>query len=364
MPYDQRRAVWVRSLLSVTVLAMLLHTGCHRVQETALPTGEAETTAGTEETTGTQGAGLTQPCTTEQTAEQTTLTRALETASAPVSKSSKRTTTTAQPLNGTRISVPYISQKGILPNGCEAVSATMVLQYWGYSLSAENFVDRYLDCGEMDFSGSPWKGPDPSEAYAGDPRSARNGFGCFAPVIARCMEKVIGEEHEVKNLTGISLDQLCRDYIDQGIPAVVWATVNMRPVTKYHQWKSYDGRETYSYPGGEHCLVLVGYDDHRYYFNDPYEGKGLVAYDGSTVRARYSTLGNQAVVILPRPKTTTAAPTLPPTSGETTLTTDSSQTTTAPGEETTRATTESGTTATQTTSTESGETVETTGNTL
>lgn len=117
MPYDQRRAVWVRSLLSATVLAMFLHTGCHRAQEIALPASEAETTAGTEETTGTHGAGLTQPCTTEQTVEQTTLTRALETTSAPVSKSSKRTTTTAQPLNGTRISVPYISQKGILPNG-------------------------------------------------------------------------------------------------------------------------------------------------------------------------------------------------------------------------------------------------------
>lgn len=359
MRYEQRRTAWIKSLLSATVLATFLCAGCQPFQETGLPASEAETTAGSQETDKTQTTELTKSCTMEQNAEPTDTTVDPETTSARVSKSTGKKTTAAQPLNGIRIQVPYISQKGMLPNGCEAVSATMVLQYWGYSLSAENFVDQYLDCGEMDFSRSPWKGPDPSEAYAGDPRSARYGFGCFAPVIARCMDRVIGEEHEVKNLTGISLDQLCRDYIDQGIPAVVWATINMRPVTKYHKWTSFDGRETYSYPSGEHCLVLVGYDDNRYYFNDPYEGKGLVAYNGSTVRARYSTLGNQAVVILPRPKPTTAAPTLPFTTTETVVTTGSTQAT-ASGGEATRTTAETGSTAVETTSTKRVETIRTT----
>lgn len=175
----------------------------------------------------------------------------------------------------------------------------MLLQYWGYALSAENFVDNYLPCRFIEVKNGRWYGPDPREAYAGDPRSPRNGFGCFAPVIVRAVGQAVGEGHRAENLTGLSLEELCRDYIDRGIPAAVWATIDMRPVEKNYQWQSFDGRETYTYPSGEHCLVLVGYDDDRYYFKDPYASKGLVGYEKELVEQRYNTLGQQAVAVLP-----------------------------------------------------------------
>ncbi len=199
---------------------------------------------------------------------------------------------------GKQLEVPYISQRGSLPNGCEAVSATMLLRYWGYGLTAEEFVDQYLPCGNMRFSTSPWRGPDPSKAYAGDPRSSQGGFGCFAPVIAESLNQAVKGSHRVKNLTGTSLDALCRNYIDQGIPTAVWATIDMQPVKKYYHWESYDGEETYDYPAGEHCLVLVGYDEENYYFNDPLAG-GLTAYEKGIVEQRYETLGKQAIALVP-----------------------------------------------------------------
>ena len=45
------------------------------------------------------------------------------------------------------------------------------------------------------------------------------------------------------------------------------------------------------------CLILVGYDDQYYYFNDPYQSGGLKAYARSVVEARYAAMGSQAVVI-------------------------------------------------------------------
>lgn len=45
------------------------------------------------------------------------------------------------------IEVPYFSQEGILPNGCEATSAAMqFLNFYGVKVSPEEFVDNYLDC--------------------------------------------------------------------------------------------------------------------------------------------------------------------------------------------------------------------------
>jgi uncharacterized protein YvpB len=198
-----------------------------------------------------------------------------------------------------RLEVPYISQEGSLPNGCEAVSATMLLRYWGYPLTAEEFVDQYLPCRRIEVKNGHWYGPDPGEFYAGDPRSARNGFGCFAPVITASLTQAVRGAYQVKNLTGSSLDTLCK-YIDQGIPVAVWATIDMQPVKKYYRWKSFNGGETYQYPSGEHCLVLVGYDEDHYYFNDPL-AKGVAAYEKAVVEQRYETLGKQAVAVVPLP---------------------------------------------------------------
>ncbi len=41
--------------------------------------------------------------------------------------------------------VPYINQKDEkIPSGCEAVSATMLMNYYGYELKAKDFIDKYF----------------------------------------------------------------------------------------------------------------------------------------------------------------------------------------------------------------------------
>ena len=202
----------------------------------------------------------------------------------------------------TVLQVPYLSQKGILPNGCEAVSATMLLHHLGNTVAPMDFVDRYLDCEPTWTKGNIRYGPDPSKAYAGNPRTAQGGFGCFSPVIEKALIQAVEAfapgQYEVLNLGGISLKEL-EAYIDRGIPAAIWATIGMQEVPFYYEWISPDDGLTYRYPAREHCLVLVGYDDQRYYFNDPHNSNGLVSYRKATVEKRYETLGRQAVVIQP-----------------------------------------------------------------
>ena len=56
--------------------------------------------------------------------------------------------------------------------------------------------------------------------------------------------------------------------------------------------------DTYTWISGEHCLVLVGYDKDKYYFNDPYKNHGLIGYQKSLVEKRFEELGKQSLVIL------------------------------------------------------------------
>ena len=45
-----------------------------------------------------------------------------------------------------KIDVPYISQKGKYPTGCESVSTVMLLQFLGYDISVDTFIENYLEC--------------------------------------------------------------------------------------------------------------------------------------------------------------------------------------------------------------------------
>ena len=91
----------------------------------------------------------------------------------------------------TCIDVPYISQENDFPNGCEAVSATMLLRFYGFDINTASFIDNYLDCEPISISFGCKYGPNPKYSYAGDPRSESGGLGCFAPVIIKAMNKCL-----------------------------------------------------------------------------------------------------------------------------------------------------------------------------
>ena len=67
--------------------------------------------------------------------------------------------------------------------------------------------------------------------------------------------------------TGRSAAELC-GYIDQGLPVVFWATLDFQPVPGVDRWRLPNGR-MFDWKLNEHCLLLVGYDQDRYWFNDP-----------------------------------------------------------------------------------------------
>lgn len=193
--------------------------------------------------------------------------------------------------------VPYISQLPTLPTGCESAGAAMLLNYCGFSITAEEFASAYLPLGDAPHENDSGDlvGCDPWRAFPGDPFS-EHGWGCYSTVIERAMnEYLTNTDYRAERLSGVSLRRL-RKYIDSGIPVLIWATIDMQTPTEDTVWTVPEtGREiTWIYP--MHALVLTGYDKNGYYFNDPLAGQD-VYYDKDNVETAYTALFEQAIVL-------------------------------------------------------------------
>lgn len=90
--------------------------------------------------------------------------------------------------------VPFIYQTPDYPNGCEAVSAVMLLQDYGIDITTDEFIDKYMKKGSIFSQDGDRFGPNPKTTYAGDPTSLMGGFGIFAPGIQLAMEKVLADK--------------------------------------------------------------------------------------------------------------------------------------------------------------------------
>lgn len=194
------------------------------------------------------------------------------------------------------IEVEPLSQWPDYPTGCESVSAVMAMRHAGAAIDVDTFVSDYLpqDAEFYYDDEDVLHGPNPYKTFVGYP-DWDTSFGCMAPVIEQAMTAYFGEEDRVVNATGASMDELCACYLDKGIPVVVWATIGMEETYPSSSWMLPSGQLFY-WPANEHCMLLVGYSDTAYYFNDPYTGD-RERYPKSLFESRFADLGRQALAI-------------------------------------------------------------------
>ena len=199
-----------------------------------------------------------------------------------------------------RIDVPYLDQTGQAPTGCESVSAVMLLRYLGDAIPIDDFLDTALDTGPWEQRDGQWWGCDPRERFVGDPRDPE-ALGCYAPVMVKALERAAGDRYEAVDETGTEIDELCRRYIDRGMPVLLWCSINMRPTVNGPWYRLIPGGEPFMWVSNEHCLLLVGYDETHYLCNDPWDNNGVVAYPRRSVWERHREQGMQAVGLRERP---------------------------------------------------------------
>lgn len=193
------------------------------------------------------------------------------------------------------IEVPYFDQSVKYPTGCESVTTVMLLHFLGFEISIDQFIENYLEKQDFQKKGGELYGPNPNQYFVGSPYDEES-FGCYAPVIQAALEKILPKDkYQIINETGSTVEQLVSRYIDQGMPVIFWACINMREPITGPAWKLLDSGEIFTWISNEHCLLLVGYDDSHYYFNDPYENHGVIRYEKELVKSRFEAQHCQAI---------------------------------------------------------------------
>ena len=65
------------------------------------------------------------------------------------------------------ISAPYIDQSVKYPTGCESVSSVMLLQYLGYDITVDEFIEKYLEKKDFEERQGQLYGADPNLYFCG-----------------------------------------------------------------------------------------------------------------------------------------------------------------------------------------------------
>lgn len=205
------------------------------------------------------------------------------------------------------IKVPYIDQTGEWPTGCESVSAVMLLQYLGVDITVGQFVEHCLEKAPLLEGDGKLFGGDPWKVFVGDPADDKS-MGCYAPVIRKALNKALGQMGgpgkeaenggwEIVDLTGIPVETLLREYIDNDMPVIFWASIDLKETYAGPKWILADTGETFEWRSNEHCMLLVGYDGEICYFNDPWHNHGTIGYEKKLVEIRHAEQYEMAVSV-------------------------------------------------------------------
>ena len=179
------------------------------------------------------------------------------------------------------------------PTGCESVSLYMLLNYYGVQVTVDDIYDLLpMGAQPYDDENGVRHGANPEREFVGDPRSEYS-YGVFNEPIAKVAEHF---KPDVKTERDVSIDQI-KAILDTGNPVLAWyVSAPMRDIMYRWCWLDENG-ETVYWPGGEHAVVICGYDDTSLTYRDPNAGT-TVAIDYDTFEKSFRELGGRVVYYL------------------------------------------------------------------
>lgn len=191
---------------------------------------------------------------------------------------------------GAWVDVPCYSQQPELPTGCESVALTNLLNYYGFGLGKTIIADYYLPKGSNGNFVT---------AFDGNPRRSSGGLmGCVAPAITIAGNNFLraaGSGKQAKDVSFSSISSI-KNRLTCGQPVEMWNTEwGSWPGGRYAaRW--YNGH-SYGLWGGNHAVVLKGYDDEQgiVYLSDSINGN--VTRNAQVFFGTWQQMDSQAVVI-------------------------------------------------------------------
>lgn len=191
------------------------------------------------------------------------------------------------------LDVPLYDQTVDYKTACESVATVATLNYLGYDVTIDEFLDKYLDTvGMWDNEVFNREANVFDHYFVGDPRTSQ-GLLCNPPVIVEAVGEYFDSvgEKELKALdtSGVGFRFLI-DEVAKGNPVVLWIT---------HGCENTEARDWYGSPffARSHTVVLSGYDLDKgvVYITDSVDGYVEIPY--SQAKNNYEFAGMRSVVI-------------------------------------------------------------------
>lgn len=191
---------------------------------------------------------------------------------------------------GVMLDVMEFCQYPDYPTGCESVSLYMLLKYYGADVTVETIYDLLpMGAQPYDDENGVRRGANPEREFVGDPRSEYS-YGVFNEPIAKVAEQLMPGALTKR---GATLDDI-RVILDTGNPVLAWyVSAPMRDIMYRWTWIDENG-ETVAWPGGEHAVVVCGYDDTSFTYRDPNAGTTVII-DCGTFEKSFLELGGRIV---------------------------------------------------------------------
>ncbi|MCP2034387.1 uncharacterized protein YvpB [Planomicrobium sp. HSC-17F08] len=194
------------------------------------------------------------------------------------------------------ISVPILLQEPELPTGCEITSLTAMLNYYGEPVTKEEMAKKFLKKVPLRVEGGKLIGPDPQDAFTGDPTSAK-GVYVFPQAVVETAEKYaasVNEQFTASDLSGSSSQEI-EKYITNGVPVLMWITRELEPPVTNNGWWIEGTTEYHKTFQNQHAVVLMGIDESSVTIMDPLKGKAV--HDKNEFFTSYESLGSYAMAL-------------------------------------------------------------------
>lgn len=163
--------------------------------------------------------------------------------------------------------VEPILQYPELPNGCEATSLAIALNYLGYPVDKTDLAASYIHTEGLFYVDGTAYGPDPATSYVGSPFDD-SGYYVLAPALADVTNRYLAEQGSglsAIDISGEGETELLTQ-LDAGNPVIVWATMDFGPAqTTPNGWVLTTTGEYYAPYSNLHCMVLAGYDEESFF---------------------------------------------------------------------------------------------------
>lgn len=196
-------------------------------------------------------------------------------------------------MNFVQLEVPLYDQTVDYKTACESVATVATLNYLGYDITIDEFLDEYLDTiGPWDSEVFNCEDNIFDHYFVGNPRT-HDGWLCNPPVIVTGVERYfsdIGEtERRPYDYTGVGFNFLL-DEVAKGNPVIIWITHGCEN-TEPREWK---GSPFFA---KSHTVTLSGFDRVRGVVIITDSVDGVVEVDYNRAKNNYDFAGKRSVVI-------------------------------------------------------------------